>query len=274
MRPADRSLLLTAGLGLLAGACLVVGGLPAPLSAAAGALLALGLPGYALLRALFAGHHLDGWECVVLVLGLDLAIGILTGLALHVLPSGLSAASWGAVLGSLTVAGCAIAWLRERSLEAVSRPTRAAIPASQLTMLAAAGVVSLLALVVARAGVVAQPQPGYTALSIHPDDSGTLVRVGVADSEGHPQGYRLVVTLDGVVIAEQADLPVSNGATTFTEVQLPPAGAVLREVTAQLWRSEDGSDAAPYRWVRASVRGHAGVVAPAFTPVATVPDPP
>lgn len=302
MRAADRSLLLTAVLGLLAGGCLVAGGLPAPLTAAAGALLALGLPGYALLRALFAGHHLETVERVVLVLGLNLAAGILAGFVLHLLPPGLSTRSWGAMLGCLTMACCAVAWIREHhgadatamramavapglggdgaegispaaralSSDASMHPRRALVSASQLTMLAAAGVVSALALVVARAGVAAQPQPGYTALWIHPDDSGTMVRVGVTDSEGHAQGYRLVVTLDGAVLSQQDDLSVSNGVTSVTEVQLPPAGAILRDVAVQLWRAEDSTAAAPYRSVRASVRGRAGGIAPPAGPAASV----
>ena len=68
---------------------------------------------------------------------------------------------------------------------------------SALGMLAAAGVLTVLAFVLARGGVGLGPRAVFTELWLLPIDGGGSVRVGVANHEGDDATYRLVVTVDG-----------------------------------------------------------------------------
>ena len=60
------------------------------------------LPGYTLIEALFYPKMLNGTHSLVLSLGLSLALAILGGLLLNVLPIGLQAQSWALFLGLVT----------------------------------------------------------------------------------------------------------------------------------------------------------------------------
>src|SRR5258708_13454543 len=65
--------------------------------------LVLVLPGYTLTEVLFRKRSLNAPERLVLSLGLSLAIDVLSGLFLNVLPVGLQPTSWAVLLGLLTV---------------------------------------------------------------------------------------------------------------------------------------------------------------------------
>ena len=267
-------------LGLVLLACLAFGAgwvlnqpdAPRPLVAVAGALLALGLPGIALTRAMFPGPGLGRAERTALTIGLQLALVVMCGFLLHFLRPGLSAASWGAILANVTLLACAVAWLRGRNVAWQDVPTPSSstrldqgwratfsnTPTSQLAMLIGAALLVVLALAVARAGVAWQPQPAWSALTIEPIDGGRAVLVGVTNAEGHPETYRLVATIDGEPLTTIA-LPVADGASVKQTIPLPAAGRFLREVDVSLWRSSDPPpDQEPYRSVRLSLRGVPG----------------
>src|SRR5690348_6500277 len=78
--------------------------------------LVLVLPGYMLTAALYHKRSLDASHRLLLTLGLSLAIDILSGLILNVLPAGLQATSWVTLLGLLTVVfSLLVAYLRKRA---------------------------------------------------------------------------------------------------------------------------------------------------------------
>ena len=340
MSTAERRLALTAGIAGICGLILLFGGLPVPLTAVAGALLAFGVPGYALTRVLFAGARLDTAERTVLVLGLGFSVTIVVGFLLHLAPAGLSAATWGVSLAVIAMLSCGIAFFLEPRPSAarppaapiatarpagvlgpVQRPPAAPVPVQrplggrqpampsavapttlgqrpvagrmpapqpsprpseavsadepveisrvQLGMLIAAGVVVLVALMVARIGVGLQSHPGTTALWVRPSDTGTAIGLGISNQEGHRQTYRLEVSVDGSVIARVVDMSVNGGATDERKVGLPPAGAVLRDVQVRIWFVDAPPGAEPYRSVRLTLRATAPIAVPAATPAAT-----
>src|SRR5262245_29747154 len=106
--------LLAAGLIAIASALLMLIGLPVLVTAAAGALLGLVLPGYALVRAMFPYGRTDPFERVALILGVSVSVAISGGFLLHLLPFGLSAGSWGLLLAGITVAACVASVRRDR----------------------------------------------------------------------------------------------------------------------------------------------------------------
>ena len=266
------SLLVLAVLALACGLALTQPGTPRSLVALAGVLLALGLPGIAVTRAMFPGRGMGQAERIVLIIGIQFALVILSGFLLQLLPSGLSPATWGDILADITLLGCAVAWLRGRTLAPDDRVALANAPApapgwltvisklptSQLAMLIGAVMVAGLALALARAGVAWQPQPAWTALAIEPTDAGRAVAVEVTNAEGRPETYRLVATLDGEPLTSVDGLVVDSGGSVSQTIPLPAAGAFLRRVDVSLWRSGEGPDAAPYRSVRLSLRGVPG----------------
>lgn len=213
-RRATFGLIVLAALGLGAGFILTQPSAPKPLVALAGGLLVFGVPGVALTRALFPGPGMGRAERMALTIGTQLSLIVMCGFLLHLLRPGLSSVSWGSLLADITLIACAAAWVRGRGSEvhdAGARPTGArtspgwiaAISSgsmAQLAMLIGAGMLVTLALVVARAGVVAQPQPAWTALAIEAVHAGRAVSVGVTNAEGQPQTYRLLVTIDGELL--------------------------------------------------------------------------
>jgi uncharacterized membrane protein len=272
--PPGRPTLRLLGLALLGLGCGMILAQPASmpvLTTLAGALLAMVLPGLALSRALFPGAGMGRAERVALTIGLQLALVVLCGFLLHLLRPGLSVASWGALLSDITLLACGVAWIRSRRVDgtspiasngAVRSPGWLAglanAPTAQVGMLVGAGLVAVLALVVARVGVEAQPQPAWTALAITAGEGGRAVEVGITNAEGRPETYRLVATIDGELLATIDGLALADDASLARTIALPPGGAFLREVDVGLWRSDDPQDGGPYRRVRLSLRGVPG----------------
>ncbi len=262
-------LIAVAGAALAAGLVLGRPGVPGAIVALAGAALALGVPGLALTRALFPGHAFGRGERLTLVVGMQLSLLVMCGFLLHLLRPGLTPAAWGALLADISLVACGVAWIRGRrgttsSMAVPPVGPRIGLAAlgeastSQLTLLMGAGLVAVLALVVARAGVVAQPQPSWTALAIEPADGGRAVSLRIANAEGRPETYRLVATVDGVPVADPGPIVLANGAATNVTIPLPAAGAFLRQVDVGLWRADDAADSDAYRSVRLSLRGVPG----------------
>jgi len=272
--PPDRQALRLAGLAALAlgsGFVLAQPAAPASLVTFAAALLAMALPGMALARALFPGPGLGRAERLALTIGLQLALLTVCGFLLHLLRPGLAVASWGALLADITLVACAVAWIRARRVDTMSVipsagaattpgwfATLGRASTAQVVMLIGAGAVAVLALMVARAGVVAQPQPAWTALGITAADGGRAIDVGITNAEGRAETYHLVVTIDGAPLATIDDVTLPDGASLTRTIPLPAAGAFLRQIDVGLWRSGDAQGGEPYRSVRLSLRGVPG----------------
>jgi uncharacterized membrane protein len=248
---ADPTLLAT-GVAAIVAALLMLLGLPVGVTAAAGALLGLVLPGYALVRAMFPNGRTDPFERVALVLGVSVSVAICGGFLLHLLPMGLSAASWGLLLAGITVAACVASARRDRRVyrQGLSLPTMLAVigklPPGQLAMLVAALLLPVCALFVARFGEGSQPRPTTTTAWVRPTLDGSSVRVGISNEEGRNMTYRVEIGVDRAVVARLDSFGVSGGTTRETRVGLPDTGEA-REVTIRVWRAEDVADAVPYR---------------------------
>ncbi len=271
-RRQTRGLVILAAAALAAGWLLTQPGAAQPLVAVAAASLAFALPGMALLRAMFPGSGMGRAERLVLTIGLQLALVVMCGFLLHLLPAGLSGASWGAILADVALLACAVAWLRGRGAQVpdtqpgASGPAAqpgwsaafAHVPTSQLAMLLGAMLITALALGVARAGVALQPQPAWSALAIEATNGGRQIAVDVTNAEGKPETYRLVATIDGQPLSTIEGLTLADGGSTTQVIPLPAAGSFLRQIDVSLWRSEDAADGAPYRSVWLSLRGVPG----------------
>ncbi|MEA2623947.1 MAG: hypothetical protein QOH61_2857 [Chloroflexota bacterium] len=259
MRDRDRRALLAAAvLGPVCGIVLGSAAAPGILTVPAGIALLLVLPGFGLQLALFPGPRLDRTERVVMSLGLSLCLAIVGGFLLNWSTSGLTAPSWGLLLGGVTALFAGVAWLRlsasaagraataaaagsgtsdeplAKPVEAPGPPgpsfagldaqgARRPIPMFQLAMLGAAVVFVLAALGVARFGLAEQPRPGYTELWLMEESSATAVRVGFANHEGATTTYHLTVTVDGQPLRQLTVPALANGEAWEQVLDVPQA---------------------------------------------------
>ena len=113
MRRENITLLVMAGITAIAvGIALAGDTAPAVLRILFGLALAFFLPGYALVLALFNRAFVPSARFMLSV-GLSLIITVLGAFLLHFTPSGLRADSWGLLLGSITLVGCLVSYLRQ-----------------------------------------------------------------------------------------------------------------------------------------------------------------
>jgi hypothetical protein len=273
--PDRRVALLVALGGLAAALALASPMLPVALRAAGALALAFALPGAALMAALMPVAVLRRSERVAIALGGSLAAVVATAFALHALPGGMNATSWAAAVGGITVVGGLLGWLRLTLRPAPALPAalpgapggagawvagppadaiRDRLPApASVAMLAAAGVLVALALVLARAGVDLGPRTDFTELWMLPMDGGSSIRVGVGNHEGSARAYRVEVTLDGRPVDAPRRVVLPDGERMTAIVPLPARGSGSGLVEVRLWTEDQAADASPHRLVRATV---------------------
>lgn len=226
----------------------------------AGLLLALPLPGYALMRAMFAGRLPEPVQQLALVIGLGLSLSILAGFLLHFVPVGMSRGSWAATLAGLTVIVSLIALSRElrlpvaqQALAGVQQADAGAQPlgrlgGSQARMLGAAVLIGLAAFAVARVGAAEQPYPGFTQLWVLPG-SDSSISVGVHNREGSDQRYTLRLSAGGEALGAERAVALADGQTFQVQVRLPASltmpgsGATVEAILERQGESD------PYRRV-------------------------
>jgi uncharacterized membrane protein len=212
------------------------------------------LPGYVLTIALF-GRHLDGFERLAITIGLGLAVLILGGLLLNMLPPGLDSVTWLAYIGFVTAVGMWTAAVRG-SWDGIrwQPPTwhpRASLPVGLLS-------VSLLlvggAIAFDIAGAQDQPKTTFTQLWMVPSHQGLSVSVGILNDEGSDVGYRLRVFVGGRTLADWRGIHLTNAQRWTRDLRVP--GSVTKQhqaVHAALYRS--GKSNAPYRTVDVYISG-------------------
>ncbi len=207
------------------------------------------LPGYTLAEAMFhrGGARLKCSYQLLLTLALSLAIDILSGFVLNVLPSGLNELSWALWLGSVTVVFAGVAFLRRQGvgdgrkgaktrgwrLRAVlSHPLSRVL---QVMVFAVALIVAIFAFEYAASSVAQQPYAGFTQLWMLPEvgaGNGCVVRMGVRSFEAGQVRYRVVMRMNGVRVRTWAVVVLAPQQEWEQVVTLRPmsAGRVLVEV--------------------------------------------
>ena len=213
--------------------------------------LVLFLPGYTLTEILSHGKSLYPVYKFILSLGLSLAIDILSGFILNILPTGLRAISWAVFLGLLTlVFSLLIVYFRRRYLrqERYFLTFRFRIHDYVLTGLAI--LIAILSVQYSAVSANQQPYPGFTQLWLLPPTQTTAtctLHLGVRSFESTSVTYRIVLrensaqvqTWSSVMLAPQEqwnrDVPISSSLTgsTYVEVSLYKANIpkqVYREV--------------------------------------------
>ncbi len=198
--------------------------------------LALWMPGYALLAALFPRMAPLTPERLVLSLGTSLAVTILGGLALNLTPWGLQPTAWALFLGGVSVAAAAAALWRR----GLSRPAPLAWPMAGLrwTQALLLGLTALLlagAIGVARLGALNQPSSGFTELWLIPVEAAATdkVRLGIANHNSAPMRYRVELAVAGQIKTWPAvELQPQDQWETIAEL---PAATGAEPVEARIY---------------------------------------
>jgi uncharacterized membrane protein len=196
------------------------------------------LPGYTLTEAMFHKRALAASHRLMLSLGLSLAIDILGGLVLNLLPIGLQATSWAVLLGLLTAVFALLAAMLRRGARVYrAQPLKFPVSIYACFLLGLATIVAVLAVQYSAINLAQQPHPGFTQLWMLPSvrsGKSCAVRLGVRSFESTSVTYRIVLTVNkvqvmtwpSVVLAPQEQwdqsVPIASGTTgsVYVEVRL------------------------------------------------------
>jgi hypothetical protein len=226
-------LVVTAAVAILACVSAALGA-PVAITAVLGIVL-LAAPGY-LFGQLLLGAWITGLERVAVLTGLALCVPILGGLLLFVIGVPLHRAAWLALLAGATLVGDLVLFWRRRGTRAAfgwSREGRT--PARHIVAFAAAAVIAVGALGLARAGAAIQHYPGFTQLWLaHPNADAATANLGVGNYEGKTVRYRLVLLRNGHTAASW-NLTLANGQTWDES----PVFSSRYAITAYLYRLPD-----------------------------------
>lgn len=242
MRLAKRyDLVLAVFWGLAALEVAVAPHVPRFVHALVGLPVALVLPGYTTMSAVFPRRRVDSdlrgssvrktLDFVGMVLGVDLAELIVLGLLLNALPIGLDHNTWLVSLSLVTLAGAGIGAARHHQPPAL--PALMGRIHYRSLLLASLACLSLLAgsLAVAIGSAQKQQDPTVQHLWILPNQSGGL-DVGVS-SGAKKARYSLTIFDDETVMARWPDLRLSEEAPWETTIAVPPTssrGSLIRAV--------------------------------------------
>lgn len=167
---------------------------PAALRAVLALPLVFYFTGYALVVAALPRGEFGGVERTVLSIGLSIAVAILGGLVLNLLPVGITSGSWLVLLSGVTLSGCIVAARRRMQASSTEVRARLSIRPYQTIMIALALVLVTSAAMIALRPSRATGVDGYTLLWLIPTNgeiSSYEFALGVQNMEVVPVDYEL-----------------------------------------------------------------------------------
>jgi uncharacterized membrane protein len=201
------------------------------------------LPGYTLTKVVFYKRALNPSESLLFSLGLSIAIDILGGLFLNVLPIGLQAISWVTLLGLLTLTFSLLTFYLRVGVPITRirllRVHRTIYPG---ILLALAIAVTTISIVYAVYGASHQPHPGFTQLWALPESSpgkSSAVRVGIQSFESTPVTYRLTMTANGHLVTTWSSLSLAPQEEWGRLIPVPPSTSNDVSLDFRLYRGHE-----------------------------------
>ncbi|MGE5223988.1 MAG: DUF1616 domain-containing protein [Omnitrophica WOR_2 bacterium] len=201
------------------------------------------LPGYALTHLVFTSEQLDGWERILMSLGISLMVTIITGIILNQTPAGLQTTSWSIALASITLIAAVFALLKRRVMQAKKTPHLEnrfrVMPAILIT---SAVILTAGAYFFARTTTNSLSH-SFTSLWITPVDKNqpNVLQVGVTNMENSTVNYRLTVQAGGKVLEQFPSIPLQSGKTWNSQVNISGVTTASGPVTADLYRLDSPS---------------------------------
>jgi len=219
--------------------------------------LVLFLPGYMLTQTLFGkpaptsvpssnlilqprlktGQQINAAEYIVLSLGLSMAIDVVVGFALNILPIGLQGLSWTLSLGCITtVFALLVLFLRRKDTAKIARKSGPRLRIFEYILF---GLTIFITIAAIWFSVIRPPDPqtSFTQFWLLPTKSNScIIQIGIQSFETTPVTYRILVTNNGVKVATWSSLILSPQQKWEQSISLKPEIADTMYVEAQLYR--------------------------------------
>ena len=182
------------------------------------------VPGYLITEALFQKRQtalrlqtasflspgvprpLDIWEYITYGIGLSIAIDIVGGFLLNLIPIGLVTVSWTALLGMLAIVFSLVVatqrfYRRRWDVGSTSQVLRIRLSLMQVSLFGAAGVIVVLAVLFSINSAQQQPYPGFTQFWMTPvRQNSCKVQLGIRNFEGTSMTYRVNMEVNGTTL--------------------------------------------------------------------------
>jgi len=219
------------------------------------------LPGYTLTEALFKRttnadalirqpalqleRPFKTSDRLIIGLGLSLALVILSGFILNMLPTGLQALSWVVFLAVQTTLFALIAGYRRRKASSSDQvahgSSRFRITVYDCLLLSLAIVVTIFSFNYATLTADQQQHPGFTQLWMLPSQQANQscsILIGVHSNETSTTTYRVVLSVNGAQEANWAAVALKPQEDWNQLVPMKPETANKMEVEVQLYRTD------------------------------------
>ena len=217
------------------------------------------LPGYTLTKILFRarsrfqnpvraciqpsdpkpGQPVEITDQIVLSLGLSLAIDVLVGVGLNILPIGLQASSWAVTLGLITtVLALFTVLLRQNDDAEITRATGMHVTASHALLLGLAGGVLIVSVWLAIIRPL-NPDPSFTQLWMLPaKNSDCSVFIGVQSFETTSVTYRVVMSINNTSTHSWSSILLSPQQKWSQSVAVTPGHTSSLYIQVLLYRTD------------------------------------
>ncbi len=176
---------------------------------------------------------------IVLSLGLSLAIDVLVGFGLNILPIGLQASSWALALGLLTAVFTLIAaFLRQKNTARSASTPRVHVTINHGMLLGMAIVVTIASVWLAVIRPL-NPQPSFTQLWMLPaKNNGCSVTIGVQNFETTSVTYRVEMTINNTHTNSWTSILLSPQQKWSQPVAVTPGKVSSLYIQTLLYRTD------------------------------------
>ncbi len=198
-------------------------------------------PGYVVTEVLSYKRPLNTTYLAILSIGLSLAIDILSGFLLNLLPVGLRAVSWIVLLGLLTVIfALLLAFLRRGAPINESSIPAIRFRVHEYALVGLAVLIIVLSLQYAVQGVVQQPHQGFTQLWLLPPQTAKscVLRLGVRSFESTSTTYMVTTRENGKQVNVQSSIVLAPQQEWDSAVAIPATATTDVAVDVSLYRAD------------------------------------
>lgn len=166
--------------------------IPVLIRAPAALLLAFVLPGLVLTQLSGRFARMDAFEGLAWILGVSIAVVVVTGLGIAAAGAALAPGTWAVVLAGVTLTGAALATIRGPSGGIRRLPRMPHLERISVALLVVAGILTSAAVVYVRHEAAQRERPTATQLWAIPS-SDSIVTIGVRSHERTTTSFRLSV---------------------------------------------------------------------------------
>jgi uncharacterized membrane protein len=209
--------------------------------------LVLVMSGWSVTSVLHPAAGLSFKERLAFAVGLSLAVAVLGGVVLNITPWGLRPVPWALYEGGFTLLCCGIGLRRGYRGPAGGIPSATRVSLRDALLIAAAVVVTGLALALGSASVANHHGTTFTAFAIQPDAGSGRVRLSVENQENRAETYVVRVMQGAATLHEWSQFVLGQGQSWTSALQLPSDADPSLPINAYLYRTAEPD--LPYRSV-------------------------